>query len=233
MSFAPGLAVTLAAALFAFAAASPAVAAPPAVGDTFVYRVINGYNSEVRGHLRYRVDAVHVDRVMITATSDTPFLGPPQTHSYTLEGNWLRHPLINHDQPVDYEFSPAYAAYEVPLDAGKSWSVSVDATAPVSGRRVSVRVDGAVAGSERITVPAGTFDTIKVKRNVYAGDAVGFLMPTNIFETDWYAPALGRPVRSEMKSEYIDTSRGGGKGTRWLRGDWIVMELTELNAAKP
>ena len=135
MSFAPGLAVTLAAALFAFAAASPAVAAPPAVGDTFVYRVINGYNSEVRGHLRYRVDAVHVDRVMITATSDTPSLGPPQTHSYTLEGNWLRHPLINHDQPVDYEFSPAYAAYEVPLDAGKSWSVRVNATAPLSGRR--------------------------------------------------------------------------------------------------
>ncbi len=33
-----------------------AVAAAPAVGDTYVYRVTNGYNQEVVGQVTYRVD---------------------------------------------------------------------------------------------------------------------------------------------------------------------------------
>ena len=60
--------------------------------------------------------------------------------------------------------------------------------------------------------PDGTFDAIKVKRYVYAGDWDGFRQPTAITEIDWYAPALGRPVKSESKSEYIDTGRSKGKG---------------------
>jgi hypothetical protein len=233
MSIGPQCRATLAAAGFALMAAGAAVAAPPAVGDTYVYRIINGYNHEVRGHVRYRVDATDAERMTVTVTPDAPSLGSPSTRRYTLGGNWLRHPVINHDQPVDYEFSPAFPAYEMPLDTGKTWSVRVNATEPVSGRRASVRVDGAVTGNERITVPAGTFDTIKVRRYVFADDAEGFRQPTTIVETDWYAPALGRAVRSETKSEYIDLARGRSKGSQWTRGDWTVMELTEVNAAKP
>ena len=208
-------------------------AALPAAGDKFVYRVANGYNNEMRGHLQYRVESVDAERVTVAVTPDHASLGPARTETYTRAGNWLRHPLINHDQPVEYEFAPAFPAFDIPLDAGKSWSMRVQATDPASGRRASVRVDGAVVGSERITVPAGAFDTIKVRRYVYAGDWDGFRQPTTIVETDWYSPAFGRAVRSESKSEYIDVSRGRGKGSQWLRGDWIVMELTEFAAAKP
>ena len=202
-----------------------AAAASPATGDTYVYRVLNRYNNEVRGQITYRVERADADRVTISVVTDIPALGPAHTEIYTKDGNWLRHPVINQDAPVEYEFAPAYPAYLFPLDAGKSWSMRVNATSPVTGRRNSVRVDVDVIGAEHITVPAGAFDTIKIKRRVYAGDWDSFRRETNITETDWYAPALGRPVRSETNSGYLDPSRCGRSACQPIRGDWNVLEL--------
>ena len=208
-----------------------AAAAAPAVGDTYVYRVINVYNNEARGQVTYRVDKVDADSVTISVSPDTVELGAPHTDIFTRDDNWLRHPLINHDVPVEYTFSPAYPAYSAPLDTGKSWSVRVNATNPDSGRRNSVRVDADVLGSEHITTPAGAFDTIKVQRRVYAGDWDSFIYETNIVETDWYAPALGRAVRTERNSGYIDTQKCGklGGGCSQVRGDWHVFELVSYS----
>ena len=207
----------------------PAVAAP-AVGDTYVYRVSNAYNNEARGSLTYRVDNIDSDRVTVSVTPDQPSLGLPYTTVSTRDGNWLRHPLINHDMSVDYTFSPAYPAYVAPLDAGKSWSRRVRATNPNSIRGNSVRVDGEVLGTERITTPAGAFDTIKVRRRVYAGDWDTFISETSIVETDWYAPALGRPVRTERNSSYLNPQQcGASSSCTPVRGDWNLIELVSYS----
>ena len=99
--------------------ATPAAAAP-AVGDTYVYRIINAYNNETRGQVTYRVDKVDADGVTMAVSFDRPSLGVPHTGVFAREGNWLRHTLINHDVPVEYNFSPAYPAYVAPLEPGKS-----------------------------------------------------------------------------------------------------------------
>jgi hypothetical protein len=128
--------------------------------------------------------------------------------------------------PVEYTFSPAFPAYVAPLDAGQSWSTRVSATDPSTGRRNSVRVDGDVVSRERITTPAGSFDTIRVKRRVYAGDWEPFKNETNIDVTEWFAPALGRAVKTDRKSGYIDQQRCATRGACTLtRGDWFVYEL--------
>lgn len=199
-------------------------AASPAAGESYVYRVTNGYSNEVRGQVTYTVDKIDTGSVTVSVTPDAPSLGVAHTEIYALDGNWLRHPLISHDRPVDFEFSPAYPAYVFPLDIGKSWSLRVAATNPATGKRNSVRVDSEVLGTERVSVPAGAYDTVKVSRRIYAGDGDGFLLETNIEETDWYAPALGRAVRSESKSRYIDQSRISRVHV-WNRGDWNVFEL--------
>jgi hypothetical protein len=225
--------IAIAAFIVAAAAPAVAVAAPAVAGDTFVYRVTNGYNSEfMRGQIQYRVDKIDADRVTTSVSPDVPALGLPRTDIYTKEGNWLRHTLTNHDQPVEYEFSPAYPAYVFPLETGKSWSQRVTATNPATGKRNSVRVDAEVVGSERISTPAGAFDTIKVSRRVYAGDWDGFLRETNIVETEWYAPALGRTVRSDSKSAWTDVSRCTRRDCTF-RGDWNIVELVEIRSAKP
>jgi hypothetical protein len=220
---------SIAAALIAFGA-TPAAAAL-AVGDTYVYRIVNAYNNETRGEVTYRVDKVDADTVTMAVTFDHPSLGVPHTDVFGRDDNWLRHPLINHDVPVEYNFSPAFPAYVAPLDPGKSWSMRVGATDPISGRRNSVRVDGDVVGTERISTPAGAFDTIKVKRRVYAGDWGLFTAETNIVETDWYAPALGRPVRTERNSSYMDPDKCGRPSSACtpVRGDWTVFELVNYS----
>jgi hypothetical protein len=220
---------------FIIAAIAPPVAsaASAVAGDTFAYRVSNGYNNEARGQIQYRIDKIDADRITVSVSIDVPALGLPHTEIYTNEGNWLRHPLTNHDQPVEYEFSPPYPAYVFPLEAGKSWSLRVTAANPASGQRNSVRVDGEVLGTERITTPAGAFDTIKVRRIVYAGDWENFRRETTIVETDWFAPALGRPVRTESNSKYFDLSRCCRGPFDPIRGDWSIFELVEARSAKP
>jgi hypothetical protein len=224
------LASVIAAAVIVAATVGPAVAAAVA-GDTYVYLISNGYSKEPRGQISYRVDRVDADRTAVSVTPDSPALGQAFNVVYTHEGNWLRHPLTNHDQPVQYEFAQAYPAYVFPLDPCKSWSVRVNATNPATAKISNVRVDGTVLGTERIRVPAGEFDTIRIRRLVYAGDWDGFLRETNIMEIEWYAPALGRAVRSESKSEWQDQSRCGRGGCQWFRGDWNVYELIAFNPA--
>ena len=203
--------------------------AAPAAGDSWAYSVANGYNREILGRLEYRVESVAAERVTVALTTNVALLGRPRSEVYTLDGNWLRHALINHDQPVEYEFAKPYPAYVFPLDIGKSWSVRVPATNSATGKRVSVRVDGDVLGTERITVPAGAFDTIKLRRRIYAGDWDGRRAETNITEIEWYAPALGRAVRADTKSDYWDPQRCTDEMSACtpVRGDWHVFELVD------
>jgi hypothetical protein len=151
-----GLIAALIAATAIAAAAVQSPAAPqPVEGDTYVYRVINAYNNEVRGQLSYRVDKTEADRIIVSVSSDKPGLQAPTTEIHTPDGKWLRHTIVNHDQLVDYTFSPAYPSYEFPLDPGKEWSTRVNAVNPATGASRSVRIDATVVGNERIRVSTG------------------------------------------------------------------------------
>jgi hypothetical protein len=216
--------VTLAAALLS----APSVAAP-AAGDAHVYRVVNGYNRETIGYLRHEfTDATTAKGAVVSVTTDTPSLAQSRTEIYTQDGQWLRRPLDNHGMAIEYEFAPALPAIASPLAAGKSWSTRVNAKVPGVSANRSVRIDGAVLGNERVRVPAGEFDTVKIRRIIYPGDPEFDNTETRIDEIDWYAPALGRSVRSETRSNWMlrNCYRHCDR-----RGDWHVFELTEINTA--
>ncbi len=207
-------------------------AGQPVAGDTNVYRLINAYNKETRGQISYRVDTVDAGRIVMAVTTEIPGLSTATTEVYTPDGNWLRHPVTNRDQPVDYEFAPAYPAYQFPLEPGKEWSVRVNAVNPATGESHSVRIDATVVGTERIRVPAGEFDTIKIRRSIYAGDSKMYLrlLETNISELEWYAPSLGRHVRLISDSFYRDQSRR--QASQIMRGDWTIHELVSAPPAR-
>ncbi len=205
-----------------------ASAAAPAPGDTYVYRVIDGYNNEPRGQVSYRVDKSDGGRVFVSVVTERAGAKLAATEIYTPDGNWLRHSIVNRDQAVDYEFAQAYPAYALPLETGKQWSGRVNAVNPETGKTRSVRVDATVLGSERVRVPAGEFDAIKIRREIYAGDAEYQLRETTISEVDWYVPALGRSVRLATSSAYRDLARG--PRNQVVRGDWNIFELVSAPA---
>jgi hypothetical protein len=94
-----------------------------------------------------------------------------------------------------------------------------------------VHVQARVTGWERVRVPAGEFDALRVQRYVYAGNNEYFRTQEEISQVDWYAPAVRNVVRSEGSSSHIDTSRSGGGRGRPLRvrGDWLVYELASFS----
>lgn len=214
-------------------AASTLTTAASAHADAFVYRVINGYNKETVGHVRQEITPASTAQGQVLAISvDNPALGVARTELVTPGGQWLRRVLDNHGVPVEYDFDAALPAVQPPLTTGKSWSVRVPARVAGETRNRSVRVDGWVLGNERIRVPAGEFDTVKIRRAIYAGDADYFVSETRIYETDWFAPALGRSVRTETNSSWRDTRSGCRRIASQcdFRGDWFVYELTEAPA---
>jgi hypothetical protein len=219
----------------AFAAAALPIAgraAAPGVGDTYVYSVVNKYSKEALGQLSFRVEKAGADSVTVSVTPSAPSAGAARTHVYAKGGNWLRHPVESHGKPVEYVFTTPYPAYVFPLEKGKSWSQRVQARVEGSKRIRSVRVDGRVLGNERVRVPAGEFDVIVIRRLVYTGDAEDHLTETQVMETEWYAPALGRPVRFERNSGWLDTSQcGRGRGCDF-KGDWNMIELVEAPASR-
>ena len=207
-------------------------AGAPATGDAYVYQLVNAYNKEVLGKVHYQVGRADAKQISVSVNPDKADAGAARTEIYTPEGNSLQNLLESHGIPLEYRFSAAYPAYVFPLDPGKTWSVRVNAEVPTYGQRRSVRVDGKVLGTERIRVPAGEFDTVKVRRFVYPGDAYFPYSETHITEIDWYAPALGRTVRTERNSGWINTSECGQDGGCDFRGSWTVLELLDPPAKR-
>ena len=215
-------------ALLAMLFTAPAsFAATPAVGDAYTYRLTNGFTREIGGQIRYEVTAASTAQgQVVTVTTDSPLIGPDRTEIHTTDGQWLRRPLDSHGINVEYEFSPALPS----MSSGKAWSTRVNAKVPSENASRSVRIDGEVLGNERIRVPAGEFDTVKIRRIIYSGDRDFLKGETRIVDIDWFAPALGRTVRSETRSYWRQFSCG-----RYgcdFTGNWNVLELTEAPAAK-
>ncbi|HXF67522.1 MAG TPA: hypothetical protein VNK67_12605 [Burkholderiales bacterium] len=216
-------------------AGMPAQVPAPEVraGDTWTYRVRDAYTGLPRGEQSYRVAEVAAQRVKVIAELEG---AAREEQLYDRHWNWLRRPATNLQS---FEYSPAYPAFDFPLAAGKRWSAQVIATDPADGRRFPVSIHAQVLGWERVKVPAGEFDALKVKRQVFFDYWVlGVRGRSEIVEYDWYAPAVKQVVRREASSMYLSYLYGGAGraglllvskeddgGPRFVRDDWLVAEL--------
>lgn len=204
---------------------APASVAPEAVkvGDFWEYAVRDAYTGFDRGRLRYTVSHVEPDRIVADVTRNGERV---DAYIYAPGWNGLGHPLTNLQS---FRFKPPFPAYDYPLAPGKTWYTVVEATDPVTRQTYSVHTQGKVVGWERIRVPAGEFDALRIQRYVFAGNSDARRTQESIAETDWYVPALGRSARMEGSSEHFDTSYGGGDDggeyPQRIRGDWLIAEL--------
>jgi len=202
-----------------------------AVGDALVYRVTDRYTDEHRGTVTYQVDKVESNRVVASVSSENSLVEAGRSAVFSGDGNWVRHALDSHGFPQSIEFAGESPAYAFPLTVGKRWSIRTPARVAETGERRSVRVDAQVTAAERVRVPAGEFDTLKITRIIYAGDGNSFESETHISQIEWYAPALRRAVKTEVRSAHTDNRIG--RGNRVVRGAWDLHELVEVRAAKP
>jgi hypothetical protein len=212
----------------------PAVAPVVAVGDYWNYRVHDGYTGIEQGGERYRVARADASQINVVVIGWGP-KAREETQLYDRHWNWLRRPATNLQT---FTYNPAYSAFAFPLVPGKTWQTRLYATDPVDGRTFPVRVDGRVVGWERIKVPAGEFDAIRVEREVYFDySELSVRGGSRINEVEWYSPVAKQSVRRETKSIYWELQAalndaliladpgGDGGGPAFVPDNWLVYEL--------
>jgi hypothetical protein len=189
------------------------IAAAPVlnVGDTWVYRVSDGYRNpnlweETRTVTAANADAIHLHLIRhgerITADHAerdvilTPDFGVRQGA------------LLLWDTR---RFDPPWQRLRFPLQAGKSWSqrLNADKNDDAENRRWgSPAVATRVLGWEKITVPAGTFDALRIDQKLVLDDDNYWRHATRGSYSLWYAPAVNAVVKSEKYAAYIMRSDG-------------------------
>ena len=240
----------LAALVLLAACAAPLPQAPPAgmaaevrapevrSGSSWQYAVSDGFTRLPRTTIEYRVDTIHADALTVQVVTGG---ANESTELYTRDWNWLRRPATNMQL---FEYNPAYRAFDFPLVAGKKWSYRGTATDPADHRSFPVRISAEVLGWERVRVPAGEFDAVKVRRQVILDYWLqGVRGQSLILETDWYAPSLNQVARRETTSRYLrlaqsepsfvavrgSRGRDGDALPRFEQDDWLVYELVKYS----
>jgi hypothetical protein len=229
------------------AAAPPLAQQPPAgmsasvpaptisTGDSWTYRVRDGFTGLPRDDQRHEVTRAAAGRIEVAGNVERG----DGSQVYDAEWNWLRRPATDLQT---FEYSPAYQAYAFPLAPGKTWRSESIATDPRDGRRFPVKIEAKVLGWERVRVPAGEFDALKIQRIVTIGYWESMTRGSSyIKEYDWYAPSAKWAVKREAEAMYFSYTGmhaaadggfvrvgGGGRdggGPKYLRDDWFVYEL--------
>lgn len=171
----------------------PAAARAPLVpvpGDTWSYRYVDGFRRGEVDRLTYRVE-----RVGDAGIDET--LRVQKRPDYASRITVPREPRFVGHAGLDYappDFAPYLQAFQA-LEQGAALPTvkrvfTSDATIPMTMR---------VAGREKVTVPAGTFDAIKV---VAEGRGETFVnrIPMHSVVTIWYAPEARRFVKFDART---------------------------------
>lgn len=192
-----------------------------AVGDQWDYRLTDGFTRLHVANIRDRVvragtDGVAVERTDLDRNHVT-------TERLTADGRWVEHAR---PRLATLQYDPPLAALPFPLQVGQKWTARAIVTDPAHPWRYPVRVDGVVSGWERVRVPAGEFDALRIVRTAYHMDGIATRDHTRFNEVEWYAPSIGRSVRFEGNS--VSQDLGSSRGFSRLLGDWNVLELSAL-----
>lgn len=182
------------------------------VGDTWTFRYTDIWKGQPGNLTRQEVVAVEATGISIDTKRAT-------------DGRLLSHLRFSREMnPVDrgnMHFAPAFTRYAFPLEPGKEWSSDVLGENLKSGKNWRYQFKGKVLGWEKIKVPAGEFDVLKIDVAAYY---VGRESATNggsgnLRETLWFAPAVNNFVRLE----YQDTD---WQGKIFNRDAWELAAFT-------
>jgi hypothetical protein len=159
------------------------------VGDRWAYDI----RDDLTGDLRQVTTVVVVEINDKEITTRVNYRGKdrPQTMVYDLD--WGR---------IDdgaWKLRPSGIGINKPLQVGKEWRS--DANAVNLQSSITFRASGAakVVDQERVTTPAGTFDTFRVDMTVRMINSKDQTRSQTWTFVLWYAPAVNRWVRRKAK----------------------------------
>jgi len=160
----------------------------PAVGDRWVYEAKDSQRPENRYTFSVEAKAVGPGGVSDTTTR------PNGSAVDVAHGSGVR--LVGVAQGI-VNVNPYLNVFQS-LGAGKSWSNVEFRQLFRCGSAFSCTASGSVAGRERVSVKAGSFDAVKVVFTVYSTNATG---GSAVIELRyWFAEAVARIVKYELRT---------------------------------
>lgn len=157
------------------------------VDDAWHFAAADRLSSRVYSESR-RVVAVTADTIVTVHTTDDP-AGIGGRFIYTREWNLIERPALGGADGGVWKWEPPYPHFRFPLEAGRKWSGRAVVANSTTDTRNHHRYSVQVLPLRRVTVPAGTFDTLPVvyQADVTSEDASGQLA-WKLTETLDYAP---------------------------------------------
>lgn len=190
------------------------------VGDRWDYRELNGYSHEQQADIRYMVYQVDPPRLNVEVDGKPlSALRSGQIEEYAAPWAVSRDTIYDCDNRYDAPLPLLPARLEP--GARESWQSMVTTDPKERPRRWHVQIDA--LGYERVIVPAGDFEALRVRRLIKFEHPDFFRTQSARTEHLWYAPEVRRWVKREWHGEYLPKLRSRHPP---LREDWIVWELT-------
>ncbi len=195
------------------------------VGDSWTYNFKEGQSlrlAQEDGRRIYRVDDVN-DKEIILAGSRGE--GGAWSKSITdRQLNRIGHPERGEHQFREY--TPNDARFSFPLWEGKKWKAKYKVKTAIW--EADYEVKGRVAGWEKITVPAGTFDALKIVNKIdwngQRTDQFRNLSGESTY-TLWYVPEIKNFVK--LTRESLE-GRAEWDSTRRQQWGWTSGRISEL-----
>lgn len=164
------------------------------LGEIAKYRNVDLWNNKELWTSQTELVEIQTDRFVSRVTSsDNP---QPRASYFTREWQPCR-TMQNSDQSV------CAGAFKFPLQTGNKHAYE---KLPWSNGNGHSSGSCEVKGEEKVTVPAGTFDAVRIECNGFWNRVFGGAFSGRVIETHWYAPKISRL----LKTQYTDYNSGSG-----------------------
>lgn len=154
-------------------------------GDRWQYEVTDEITDELTQATS--VVVISVSDTEIKARTTSRAMRP---HQIYYDRNWNR----VDDEVWKYKPSDG-TGIRLPLAVGKAWRFESEAVHMQNGATVATAGQSKVVAQEKITTPAGTFDTFKIETTTRQINAIDQTKAATFHITLWYSPTVNRWVR--------------------------------------
>lgn len=191
----------------------------PEVGQRWRYQQINRFNSVVLDEVEESVASLG-DTVVVQRRSTRG--RPMADERHASWGQLWRDPAW--DYPMTFE-APV-PLWPSALQPGRASRVYTHYLMDGGSFRYRIEVHSEVHGWERVTVAAGTFDTLRIERFIRLGHQDPTRLTTWRRDTLWLSPKVGRWVARETSGRYLVPDEGWWRQRDSLE-DQLRWELTD------
>jgi len=185
----------------------PTAAAPTYhVGDRWVYSAVDGFRrAPITWEEVHEVIGVDAQGIAIRVTQKGPTIDTSRIERLSAPGLVVQGAMFDSETR---RFQAPLERYRFPLAPGARWSQFIANFNESTQQKGTVNNSRSVGGWDKVSTPAGEFDTIMVRDFSRLDDETPFRYGTALNYQIRWSPAVGAPVRENRLATYREKNQG-------------------------